>query len=92
MLTVSGRTVKLTADAYKALVAAKEEGESFSSVVRRLTGTQVRLTEFAGAWKDASKARAASLGRYLIQAERVSAKDLQSLSSVGWKTRHRKSR
>lgn len=43
------RTVNLSHDAYAALTSAKKEGESFSDVVRRLTGTHRSLMEFAGA-------------------------------------------
>ncbi len=75
------RTVTLTAEAYKALAASKEEGESFSSVVRRLTGTQVRLSEFAGAWKDAPRSQVGAFRRYVTRADVLSARDLKALVS-----------
>jgi predicted CopG family antitoxin len=46
------RTVTLAEDAYEALKARKEKGESFSDVVRRLSGSHPSLMEFAGAWKN----------------------------------------
>jgi predicted CopG family antitoxin len=49
---MSVRTVKLSEDAYEALKARKEKGESFTDVVRRLTGTRPSLSTFAGAWKN----------------------------------------
>ncbi len=45
------KTVTLSEDTYAALAALKREGESFSDVVRRLTGTSRPLLAFAGAWK-----------------------------------------
>jgi predicted CopG family antitoxin len=41
------KTLTITEDAYERLSALKEEGESFSEVIRRLT-TKVRLSAFAG--------------------------------------------
>ena len=49
---MSVRTVTLAEDAYEALKARKENGESFSDVVRRLSGIHPSLSAFAGAWKD----------------------------------------
>ncbi len=49
---MSVRTVTLAEDAYEALKARKEKGESFSDVVRRLSGTHPSLMTFAGAWKN----------------------------------------
>ncbi len=78
---MSVRTVTLTVEAYKALAAAKEEGESFSSVVRRLTGSQVRLSDFAGAWKGAPKSQVAAFRRYIERANALSVSDLKALVS-----------
>lgn len=41
--TVPTRTIGLSEDAYQRLAAVKEEGESFSDVVRRLTGASLLL-------------------------------------------------
>jgi predicted CopG family antitoxin len=49
---MSVRTVTLAQDAYEALKARKEKGESFSDVVRRLSGIHPSLAAFAGAWKE----------------------------------------
>jgi predicted CopG family antitoxin len=49
---MSVRTVTLAEDAYEALKSRKEKGESFSDVVRRLSGTHPSLLAFAGAWKN----------------------------------------
>jgi predicted CopG family antitoxin len=45
------KTISLADDAYEQLKAHKREGESFSDVVRRLTGG-VRLAEYQGALSD----------------------------------------
>ena len=47
------KTVTLSEDAYAALAALKQKGESFSEVVRRITRGHRSLLEFAGAWKQA---------------------------------------
>ncbi len=73
------KTVTLTVDAYNALAAAKEEGESFSAVVRKLTGSHVRLTDFAGAWKDAPRSEMKRFRRFLKQSDEASRRDLESL-------------
>ena len=41
------KTLTITEDAYDRLYALKEEDESFSEVIRRVT-TKVRLSDFAG--------------------------------------------
>lgn len=41
------KTLTITEDAYERLHAMKEENESFSEVIRRLT-TKVKLSDFAG--------------------------------------------
>ncbi len=45
------KTVGLTDDAYERLKAVKREGETFSDVVRRLTGAHL-LKELAGTMDD----------------------------------------
>jgi len=49
---VAVKTITLSEDAYNALVAIKEEGESFSEALRRLTRGRRSLLDFAGDWKD----------------------------------------
>lgn len=44
---MSTKTISLSEDAYERLKAEKQEGESFSDVVRRLT-PGVKLTEYHG--------------------------------------------
>ncbi len=45
------KTLTITEDAYERLDALKEDNESFSEVIRRLT-SKVRLTDFAGILSD----------------------------------------
>ncbi len=56
------KTVTLSEDTYAALAALKREGESFSDVVQRLTGTSHPLLAFAGAWKGVTSE---TMDRYL---------------------------
>jgi len=41
------KTITITEDSYQRLNALKEKNESFSDVIRRVTG-KVKLTDFAG--------------------------------------------
>jgi len=77
---MSVRTVTLTVDAYAALAAAKQDGESFSAVVRRLTGSNLRLSDFAGAWKGVPPSKLRAVHRYLDLMDRQSERDLAALS------------
>jgi predicted CopG family antitoxin len=77
---VSVKTVTLSTDAYDALAALKREGESFSQVVRRLTGSQIMLSAFAGAWKGAPKARLEQFRSELRRMDRLSKAKLRKLS------------
>jgi len=76
------KTVTLTKDAYDALAALKNEGESFSEVVRRLTGSQVLLSSFAGAWSDAPKSEVHEVREFLRNGDRISRTKLQRLAQV----------
>jgi len=74
------RTVTLSKDAYDSLAALKHEGESFSEVVRRLTGSQVLLSAYVGAWSGAPKERIAHVRRYLRTMDRASRQKLRRLT------------
>jgi len=78
--SVSVRTVTLSKDAYDSLAGLKREGESFSEVVRRLTGSQVLLSAYVGAWSGVPKERIADLRRYLRTMDRASREKLQHLT------------
>ncbi|MGP8135197.1 MAG: antitoxin VapB family protein [Thermoplasmata archaeon] len=74
------KTVTLTTEAYDALAALKNEGESFSEVVRRLTSSQVLLSSFAGAWSSAPKAEIEGVRKFLRDSDRLSRAKLRRLS------------
>jgi predicted CopG family antitoxin len=69
---VSVKTVTVGQDAYDALASVKRPGESFSEVVRRITGSQMMLSEFAGAWSDAPEQEITSLREFLRESDRAS--------------------
>jgi len=73
------KTVTLTKDAYDALAAMKNEGESFSEVVRRLTGSQILLSSFAGAWKGAPDSEVEKVRQFLNRSDRLSRQKLRKL-------------
>jgi predicted CopG family antitoxin len=82
---MSARTVTLSEDAYAALKARKGKGESFSDVVRRLSGTHPSLMAFAGAWKDFPKDRMKEFQDWLAWSDR------QSQTEMMAPARHRRS-
>lgn len=69
---MSVKTVTLAEDAYESLAALKNEGESFSEVVRRLTGSQVLLSSFAGAWLGAPPGKIREIRQFLRESDRLS--------------------
>lgn len=77
------KTVTLTQDAYTALASLKTEGESFSEVVRRLTGSQVQLSAYAGAWKGAPAAKLRDVRAFLRDSDRLSRRKLRRLAREG---------
>jgi predicted CopG family antitoxin len=80
---MSVKTVTLTEDAYNALASLKAEGESFSEVVRRLTGSRILLSAFAGAWKGARMSEIEEVRAFLRDADRLSRKKMRELSRAG---------
>lgn len=51
------KTVTLSGDAYERLALFKREDETFSDAILRLVGSQIRLTDYAGAWAGADPAK-----------------------------------
>ena len=45
------KTITIMEDAYKILLNVKHNNESFSEVIRRITGEKKDIMRFAGAWK-----------------------------------------
>jgi len=77
------KTITLAEDAYAALAALKHERESFSEVVRRLTGSQVPLSSFAGAWIGAPDIKVREVRAFLTKSERLSRTKLRRLARPG---------
>jgi predicted CopG family antitoxin len=80
---MSVKTVTLAKDAYDALASLKNEGESFSEVVRRLTGSRILLSAFAGAWKGAPPAEIARVREFLRDSDRLSRAKIRRVSVAG---------
>ncbi|MGB7123486.1 MAG: antitoxin VapB family protein [Thermoplasmata archaeon] len=76
------KTVTLTKEAYDALAAMKNEGESFSQVVTRLTGSRVLLSAFAGAWSGVPKEKLEAVERFLRESDRLAGAKLRALAGV----------
>lgn len=73
------KTVTLTVEAYDALAAVRKDGESFSEVVKRLAGPQIRLSSFAGAWRKLPAARLRAIKADLAKMDAQSAAKLERL-------------
>ena len=69
---VAVKTITLSEDAHNALVAIKEEGESLSEVIRRLTRGRRSLLDFAGGWKDFAEDQMSSYRSFLKAGDRLS--------------------
>jgi predicted CopG family antitoxin len=80
---MSVKTVTLTQDAYDALASLKGEGESFSEVVRRLTGSRTLLSAFAGAWKGASATEIEGVRKFLRDSDRLSRAKIRRVPRAG---------
>lgn len=57
------KTLTITEEAYDRLKAHKQEGESFTDVVLRLTGGEADVAAGAGAWEGTGFAAAVEAGR-----------------------------
>jgi len=64
----------------------RAEGASFSEVVRRLAGSRILLSPFAGVWKGAPPAELESIRAFLEESDRLSRKQLRRLGRVGGKS------
>ena len=80
---MSVKTITVTKEAYDGLAALKAEGESFSDVLRRLTGSRVMLSAFAGAWKGAPEKEIDDIRKFLGDSDRLSKAKLRRLYLAG---------
>lgn len=61
---MASRRVTLDSQAYATLKSLKRSDESFSDVVRRLTGPRRSIMDLAGTWKDLPAPDRRALDRY----------------------------
>jgi predicted CopG family antitoxin len=77
---MSPKTVALDPDAYVALRRHRRTGETFSDAVRRLTGRQRSLLDFAGIWKEMPGADLDRIREYLTEGGRRDQRRLKRLA------------
>ena len=53
-MSMATKTITIMEDAYKLLSNRKHKNESFSDVIRRMTGEKNDVMKFAGAWSHLS--------------------------------------
>lgn len=63
-------------DAYNLLNKNKHEGESFSSVIRRITKKNKNIMDFAGAWRNISDKEAEKIKEDIYNLRKKSTEDL----------------
>ncbi len=51
MISIASRTINVSTEAYSRLASLKNDGESFTDVINRLTGKH-RILDLVGMWDD----------------------------------------
>ena len=70
------KTITIMEDAYEILLRKKHSGESFSEVIRRMTGVKRDIMDFAGAWKNISEKDAENLKESILKLRKKSTSEL----------------
>jgi len=70
------KTISIMEDVYEILFRKKHTGESFSEVIRRITGTKKDILEFAGSWKDISDNDAEKMKKKILDLRKKSTSEL----------------
>lgn len=78
---MGSKTISLSDEAYAKLKAEKKSGESFSDVVKRLTGRK-SLLEFAGTWRDASEEKIEAVKEIMRKEREISERKRRQYAKV----------
>ncbi|MBI2672538.1 antitoxin VapB family protein [Candidatus Woesearchaeota archaeon] len=70
------KTISIMDDAYEILLRKKHNGESFSEVIRRITGVKRELMKFAGTWNDISNKDAEKMKEQILILRKKSTSEL----------------
>ena len=75
-MCMSTKNISVMDDAYDLLVKKRRKGESFSSVIRRITTKKSDIMTFAGAWKNISDEEANQIKEDIANLRKKSSKEL----------------
>jgi len=75
-MCMATKTITIMEDAYKILLNRKHKNESFSGVIRRITGEKKDIMRFAGAWKHLKEDEVKDMEKRIDLIRRRSTRDL----------------
>lgn len=78
------KTISIMDDAYDLLVRNRRKGESFSSVIRRITEKKRDIMEFAGIWQNKSDEEIEDMKKFINDLGKKATKDLLRKTKHDW--------
>jgi predicted CopG family antitoxin len=70
------KTISIMDDAYDILISKKRENESFSEVIRRISGKEKDIMRFAGVWSSMSDKDTKAIEKNILLTRKKATEDL----------------